>query len=160
LLPPPARTQILFNSFIHATTRDWNDLPVDTREASTIEAFGYRLGKKEKVPSHYYTGPRRGQIYHARLRLECSSLNAHLFVKNIVDSPECSCGANIESTTHYLLECQNFAEERDTLFEEINDFVALPTDILLYGSETLTLQQNEWIFESTQRYILKTERFG
>ena len=39
-----------------------------------------------------------------RLRLECSSLNQHLCRKNLVDSPNCSCGM-IESSSHFLLSC-------------------------------------------------------
>ena len=45
------------------------------------------------VPKSFIDGKRLGQIYHARLRMRCSSLNAHLFSKSIIDSPMCVCGA-------------------------------------------------------------------
>ena len=38
-------------------------------------------------------GSRIGQIIQARLRMECSSLNAHLYSKNIVPTPSYECGA-------------------------------------------------------------------
>jgi hypothetical protein len=160
LLPPPARTKSLYDSFILATTRDWNKLTEEVRNISTIEAFGYRLRDKEKVEKYYYTGNRRGQIYHARLRLQCSKLNAHLFERNITDSPACSCGADNETPIHYLLECTNFTNERDKLFEELSNYLALPADALLIGSDALSDEENKMLFENTQQYILQTKRFA
>jgi hypothetical protein len=75
LLPPPARTKSLYDSFILATTRDWNELPEDVKSISTLEAFDYRLRDREKVAKFYYAGNRRGQIYHARLRLQLIKLH-------------------------------------------------------------------------------------
>ena len=58
-----------------------------------MAAFKSRLNKDLNKPSSYYnTGTRTGQILQARLRLECSSLNADLYRKNIVPSPTCACG--------------------------------------------------------------------
>ena len=42
------------------------------------------------VALYYRNGNRIGQIYHAILRTVCSSLNHHLYSKNI-DSPLCIC---------------------------------------------------------------------
>ena len=50
----------------------------------------------------YYTGDRKSQILHTRLRTNCIGLNISLYQKNIVDSPMCNCGA-VESTDHYML---------------------------------------------------------
>jgi hypothetical protein len=41
-------------------------------------------------PIYYYIGTRLGQILHARLRMQCSSLNHHLFRKNIVLYVSCA----------------------------------------------------------------------
>ena len=34
-----------------------------------------------EVPSYFHVGSRLGQILHARLRMKCSSLKEHLFLK-------------------------------------------------------------------------------
>jgi hypothetical protein len=57
-----------------------------------------------KVPAHYYVGCRLGQILHARLRMDCSASNAHLFSRNLVVSPNCICGIT-EAVSHILLDC-------------------------------------------------------
>jgi hypothetical protein len=61
-------------------------------------------------PFYYYTGSRLGQILHSRLRMQYSSLNQHLYRKNIVDSPNCICGLT-ESTTHYLFHSPRLLSE-------------------------------------------------
>jgi hypothetical protein len=60
--------------------------------------------KNTKVPAHYYVGRRLGQILHARLRMNCSALNAHLFIRNLVESPNCMCGIT-ETVSQFLLDC-------------------------------------------------------
>jgi hypothetical protein len=49
---------------------------------------------------HYYVGCKLGQILHARLRMNCSALNAHLFIRNLVESPNCICGIT-ETVSHF-----------------------------------------------------------
>ena len=39
------------------------------------------------LPTTTYRFERIGQILHARLRMNGSSLNEHLFLRNLVDSP-------------------------------------------------------------------------
>ena len=87
-----ARTNLYFNSF-PSTIRAWNELPDEIKGASTVSAFKYQLNKHKKPPPMYFhAGTRKGQILHTRIRMECSSLNSHLYSKNIINSPSCSCG--------------------------------------------------------------------
>ena len=51
-------------------------------------------------PTYYKEGKRLGQIYHARLRIQCGSLKHHLYLKNIEESPLCESGA-VETVRHY-----------------------------------------------------------
>ena len=61
--------------------REWNELPEVTRDLPSITKFKYELDSdKMKIPSYYFDGKRLGQIYHARLRTNCSSQNQHLCV--------------------------------------------------------------------------------
>ena len=86
----------------HQQSRLWNLQPDNIRESPSIQALKYSLKSNiSSKPFYYYTGSRLGQILHSRLRMQCSSLNQHLYRKNIVDSPNCVCGLT-ESTTHYL----------------------------------------------------------
>jgi hypothetical protein len=62
-----------------------------------------------------------GQMFSScnsfRKRL-CSSLNEHLYIKNIIDSPNCFCG-EIESTHHYLFKCPKYTRQRNSLFRKL-----------------------------------------
>ena len=79
-----ANTNLFFNSFIPSTIRAWNSLSDDIKLATSVASFKYRLNQK---PPRHNIGTRIGQILHARLRMECSALNAHLYRKNIVPIP-------------------------------------------------------------------------
>ena len=71
------------------------------KSASSVASFKYRLNHDLKKPPRYYNiGTKIGQILHARLRMECSALNAHLYRENIVPSPSCICGG-FESPYHF-----------------------------------------------------------
>ena len=68
--------------------RAWNELDESIKQATSLSSFKYLLNRNIKhPPKEYKYGTRKSQILHARLRMECSSLNAHLYRKNIVDSP-------------------------------------------------------------------------
>ena len=67
-------------------------------------------------PKFFFDGKRPGQIYHARLRMRSSSLNAHLFSKNIIDSPLCTCGV-FEDTHHFLLSRTRYTILRQELIK-------------------------------------------
>ncbi len=96
------RTQMYSNSFLPSTVREWNTLSDQIRNAPTLSAFKYRLNINASKPSPLFNlGSRRHQILHARLRLNCSSLNYDLFRKSIVDSPLCTCGA-VETVDHFF----------------------------------------------------------
>ena len=100
------------------------------------------------------------QIHHTRLRTKCSSLNSHLFSKNIIEDPSCLCGA-FEDTSHYLLHCPLYTELRNKMLNDISSLinVDITVDLLIYGSSSETKNTNEEIFKVVQTYILKTKRF-
>lgn len=84
--------------------------------------------------------------------MQCS-LNHHLFVKNIIDSPNCQCGA-IETTSHYLFHCHQFAVVRQQHLYFVNPMFT--EEILLHGSEDFSDEQNEQLFLAVQAYILSS----
>ena len=87
----------------------------------------------------------------------CSVLNSDLFRKNIINSPRCTCCA-IETPTHYLLNCPDYNIPRQRHIFALNLPIHLSTELLLVGSNELTINQNTEIFLSVQKFILSSKR--
>ena len=78
-----------------------------------------------------FTRPEPNQVFHVysseglkfltRIRLGLSDLADHKFRHNFQDcvNPFCSCGQEIEISTHFLLHCSNYDSARQTLFEKV-----------------------------------------
>ena len=74
--------QLYYNSFLPSVVRELNSLSDSSRFTATLESYKMSLNVDTvNKPPYYYIGERLGQIYHPRLRTECSSLNEHLFRK-------------------------------------------------------------------------------
>ena len=67
-------------------------LPSKVKPAPSVASFkhGIKLNVKEP-PKYYSVGTHIGQVLHASLRFECSSLNADLYREHIINSPSCQC---------------------------------------------------------------------
>lgn len=111
----------------------------------------YFENKTVKKPYNYF-GSRVGQNLHTKLRLKCGKLNDHLYRKNLIPSPNCTCGL-IETTYHYLLQCLRYNAVRMRYIMSVQIHVTVTADILLYGSENLSLEQNENFFDSVQNLL-------
>ena len=152
-----ARSNLFLNSFFPSTIRAWNDLPNDTKNASSVASFKHRLNRNLKPPPKYYNvGSRKGQILQARLRLECSSLNSDLYRKHIVPSPSCQCG-EFESAAHFLFNCPIYTNERQTCLP--NNLRTFTTKDLLFGCENASEQDNQSLFLQVQDFIDNSGRF-
>ena len=100
-------TNLFYNSFYPSATREWNKLAQEIKDASSVASFKYQLNRetRNRAPPKYFSADsRKGQIFHARLRMQFSSLNADLYRKNIIPSPSCSCGG-FESAYHFFCVC-------------------------------------------------------
>ena len=91
--------------------------------------------------------------------MKCSALNQHLFLCNLIDSPLCTCG-KIESASHFLLYCPNYISLRDKYITPLQTLCNITCNVLLFGNENLTNDENKYIFIKVQRFILKTKRFS
>ena len=77
-----SNTPQYFNSFLPSAIREWNDLPLVIRDSATVTAFKYKLNSNlTQPPFLFHIGNRIGQIYHSRLRTNCSSLNSIFSLK-------------------------------------------------------------------------------
>ena len=103
------------------------------------------------------------------MRLSLSHLADHKLRHNFQDclNPICSCGQEIETTSHFLLYCVNYRCARKTFLEKINltDCNILQqsdlsiTNDLLFGSEKLKDDKNSALLASTIQFFQSAERF-
>ena len=149
------RTSYYKNSFLPSSVNEWNSLPDDIKSSSKYVLKQY-LKNNRTVPKYYNYGNRRRQVLHARLRLNCSSLNEHLFNKNLVASNRCTCG-QVETVKHYFFDCNIYQNIRT---RTINTLPRVNTNILLHGNTQLSTEENEHIFEIVQTFIADSGRFG
>ena len=159
-----ANTRTYADSFLPSTVKAWNNLPTSIKSANTLTAFKQQLtNATPAIPEYYNSGVRLDQILHTRLRTECSSLNQHLFKRNLVESPNCVCGET-ESNEHFLLECPRYNLIRKNLLSTIRNCTTLlanvSTDLLLFGDRELSVQNNTTIFKAVHEYIKKSKRFA
>ena len=107
----------------------------------------------------------------ARPRVVMSYLleHEHKFMCNFQDclNSICSCGLDIESTSHTLLQCPIFDDERYTLLNILNKIDCKLQELtnsslsqtLLYGNTLFVKEKNRIILNAPIEYILSTERF-
>ena len=101
-----ARTENFLKSYFPDTIRLWNNLNIDIKIAPSVEAFKNKLNKDVKSPPNYFSmGSRKINIIMAKLRMNCSNLNSHLFRIKVVVNSNCKCGYHDETVFHYLFEC-------------------------------------------------------
>ena len=104
-----------------------------------------------------------------RLRLGLSHLRDHKFKHSFQDSlnPICNCGTDVETTTHCLLHCPLFSDERLILINNIrnidNNILNLNdsrfSEVLLFGNSSFNNTKNTSILNTTIEYIVSSKRF-
>ena len=129
---------IIIISFLPSTIREWNNLPLDTRNSESLNTFKRKLNLGVSyAPKYYFTCNRKLQILHTRLRTKCSAQNHDIFLKNINDSPLCQCGG-IENVEHYFLSCPLYINQRYDLTNSISFYSNVSLQTILYGNNLLT----------------------
>ena len=104
------------------------------------------------------------------MRLGLNHLVDHKFRHNFQDclNPICSCGQEIETTSHFLLHCLSYRCARKIFFEKIKLLIdsnilqqndLSKTKDLLFGSEKLEDGKNSALLMYTIKFIKSTERF-
>ena len=164
------RTTKYHNSYIPATTRHWNRLTEKTRSMNTTKSFKreiYNLMTPEKPPRYYSFGTKTGNCLLTRLRVGMSKLNAHLFITQNVESPNCHCGNTLEDVRHYFLHCKSYNQQRQLLYYSITHITqenfALKSEeeklkLILHGPAN-NVEGMQAMAQKVQNYILSTKRF-
>ena len=88
-------------------------------------------------------------VWIARLGTGHSHLNEYLHRFNIIETPECECGAEKETVDHYLLNCELYDRQRDVLRRKVG----------AQGMRTSALLGDNQIIKNTVEYIEETGRF-
>ena len=94
------------------------------------------------------------------------SINLDIIFQDTLN-PICSCGENIETTTHHFLYCSNYLNERMTLLSNFQNFdknildrnYSKLSEILLFGDYSFNNAKNTSALNSTIQYIFDTKRF-
>jgi hypothetical protein len=115
-----SRLRMSMTSFIPSTVSLWNNLALTLRISPNISCFKSRIKENTfRSPEYYVEGSRKLSILHARLRLQCSSLNSDIFLINITNDPKCQCGAPFDDVIEYLMECPLYKKTKEIAFLEI-----------------------------------------
>ena len=148
------------NSYFPKFSKLWNSLDNNTKYAGNLHEFKKVLRAKDKKPPKYYnTGDRQSQTAYARLRMQCSGLNGHLYIMKVIQDPKCHCGHETEDSHHYLFECPLFNENR-RIFNTLDMRIKRDAVTFLYGDPDLPVKLNTVLFSAVTEYIRTTKRFS
>ena len=171
-IPPfKAHHDFFKNTFFPSSVKEWNILDASIRNAESFSVF------KKKILSFIRPTPNsvfnchhpKGLIFLTRLRLGLSHLREHKFNHNFQDTvnPICSCGQEIETTSHFLLHCSLYSHNRINFLNNIKSIKKdaleksdkILTNFLLYGDTSLTTENNTSILNFTMEFLLDSGRF-
>ena len=113
------------NSFFPSTINEWNNVDPDIRNSESVAFF------KSKILKFIRPKPNNIQNCHnpkgirliTRLRLGLSQLSEHKFKHSFQDCLNflCFCGNDVEASSHFLLHCPTYSNERMTFRNKIKN---------------------------------------
>ena len=164
------RTQRFGNTFFPYCIREWNELHVSIRTATTHSQFKNELIKCIRPPkrSTFKIDDILGIKLITGVRLGFCHLREHKHSHNFPVSPICSCGTEPETTEHFHIRCQRFSRIRSDMLDNACELAKtdlnllsdeLLTKLLLYGDHTFNDGSNQLILLGTITFIRLSERF-
>ena len=176
LYPFKCNTNRFQCSFFPSAIELWNHTSNNLLQIESLCSFKENINNEwlpKPPPSFFGWGPRRQAILHTCLRLHHNCLNKHLHRIGVKNSPACSCGYREESEMHYILFCPKYVDARQQLFQKVSNLVPqafkihellltrpkVLLNLLLNGSNLLTVAENRGVFKEMYAYIESTERF-
>ena len=165
------RTESFKHSFFLFCVRERNKLDNTIRDAESINQFKLMLKIFLSLNQRWLFSIHDpvGVKLLTRLRLQFSHLNEHKFRHNFKDcvSPMSGCGVETETTSHFFLRFQFFANERQKLRDDVylldasikhlNEESLI--DVPLHGSDRFNDSKHKQILLHSICYIQTTKRF-
>ena len=126
-------------SFFPSTITEWNEIDKNIRKSKSFNFFKKRILKfiwlsQSRV---YNCHNPKGIKLLIRLRVGLSHLCEHKLKHSFQDTLNliCNCGKDIENTSHYILQCPDYLQERKTLLSTISCIVS---NIFDFNNDQLT----------------------
>ena len=139
-VPYNARINIFQNSFFPYVVHSWNLLSSNLRNIKDISTFKGEFCKNDPKPNVVYSlGRRKAGVTHARIRMKCSLLKAHLSALHIINDTQCECGHEHEDEFHFFFTCQLYQRQRALLHETIIEHAPFNLFTLLHGNPNATI---------------------
>ena len=104
-----------------------------------------------------------------QLRVGLSKLRHHKKRHNFLDTPSdtCLCKNGVEDTDHYLIYCPFYNTYRADLKSKVSAVISrnelnfnISSNLLLYGHDSLSFQDNRDVLLATLEFIFKSKRFA
>lgn len=103
-----------------------------------------------------------GERIIGQMRMGYVRLNEYLHTCNVVESGNCTCGEK-ESVSHYLLHCQNYETERETLRKRLFDncgITHMDLNVLLDAKHDDEFKDwRNYILSELEHFVVATGRF-
>ena len=115
LLSIPFRTLEYGNSVLPLASREFRELPVETKNAQIPRTFKTKLKFhlfKRRPPDYYREGIFKYNMLHSHLRMNYTLLNLHSFQYKSKGEPYCNNCRQTELVKHYIMKCQRSAAYR------------------------------------------------
>jgi len=170
---PRLRTESYRKSCIPSSIRLWNSLAPNIKGATSLQGFKKLINKFPcyKTNKLFSSQIGRSSIYHTRIRLGLSGLNAHRYNYDLIEFSHCpNCGHFWEDEIHFLIDCPAYGNARTALLEGLHQ-LPLNTNAISYrekkqlastllnGASYLDFELNCNIFEFVKSFISLTLRF-
>ena len=138
------------NSFFSSTISEWNKLDSGIPNSESSSVFRKNI--------LHFIRPVPNYIYN------CNNPEGVKLITRL--NPLCNCGHDIEFTTHFLLHCLLFVNERSTFFStlisldcnQLDNTDSTLTQTLLFGNTSFKSNENLKNLIATIDYILSTKR--
>ena len=127
LRPRFSRLSASTHSFFPSTTRDWNALPEQTRQAPSVNCFKALVRGTNNFNPYHRLCNGKPLIWLSRLRMGLSALNSHRHNYNFIPTPTCIHCNEEETTDHFLLQCVQYAAARAHLLHQLETMLEIDT---------------------------------